>query len=123
MSVGLGLAFVSLTVTAVSEASDADAGVASGMVTTAQQVGGALGLAVLVSIATTRAANLQASGHSAAAAQLGGAHLAFAVGAALLAAGAVLAAVFIGSFKPTTLPAPTPITQAAYEDGTEALAS
>ena len=123
MSVGLGLAFVSLTVTAVSEASDADAGIASGMVTTAQQVGGALGLAVLVSIATTRAANLQASGHSAAAAQLGGAHLAFAVGAALLAAGAVLAAFFIGSFKPATLPTPTPITQAAYEDGTEALAS
>jgi hypothetical protein len=39
--------------------------------------------------------------------------------------GAVLAAALIGRFKPTTLPAPTPLTQAAYEDetGVEALAS
>jgi EmrB/QacA subfamily drug resistance transporter len=123
MSVGLGLAFVSLTVAAVSEANETDAGIASGIVTTAQQVGGALGLALLVSIATTRAANLRASGHSAAAAQLGGAHLAFAVGAGLLAVGAVLAAVLIGRFKPATMPAPTPITQPAYDLEPEALAS
>jgi EmrB/QacA subfamily drug resistance transporter len=116
MSVGLGLAFVSLTVAAVSEANDADAGIASGVVTTAQQVGGALGLAVLVSIATTRTASLRGSGHSLAAAQLGGSHLAFGVGAGLLAVGAVLAAALIGRFKPATLPAPTPLTQAAYED-------
>jgi EmrB/QacA subfamily drug resistance transporter len=120
MSVGLGLAFVSLTVAAVSEANDADAGIASGVVTTAQQVGGAFGLAVLVSIAATRTASLRGSGHSQAAAQLGGSHLAFGVGAGLLAAGAVLAAALIGRFKPATLPTPTPLTQAAYEDEVEA---
>jgi EmrB/QacA subfamily drug resistance transporter len=120
MSVGLGLAFVSLTVTAVSEANDADAGIASGLVTTAQQVGGALGLAVLVSIATTRTESLRNSGHPVDVAQLGGAHPAFGVGAALLAVGAVLAALLIGSFKPATLPAPTPLTQATYEDEVEA---
>jgi hypothetical protein len=125
MSVGLGLAFVTLTVTAVSEATDADAGLASGMVTTAQQVGGALGLAVLVSVATARASSLLGSGHTPAAAQLGGTHLAFGIGAGLLAVGAVLAAVLIGPFKPATLPAPTPLTQGAFEDELEpqALAS
>jgi EmrB/QacA subfamily drug resistance transporter len=123
MSVGLGLAFVTLTVTAVSEAHEGDAGLASGTVTTAQQVGGALGLAVLVSIATTRAAHLAASGHAPAAAQLGGTHLAFGVGAGLLGVGAVLAAALIGRFKPTALPAPTPVTQATSQDQPEALAA
>ncbi|MBO0714724.1 MAG: MFS transporter, partial [Acidimicrobiales bacterium] len=88
VSVGLGLAFVTLTVSAVSESSDADAGLASGMVTTAQQVGGALGLAVLVSVATGRASSLLGAGHPASVAQLGGSHLAFGVGAGLLAIGA-----------------------------------
>jgi MFS family permease len=116
IAVGLGLAFVSITVAAVSEAKDADAGLASGMVTTAQQVGGALGLAVLVSIATSRASSLVGSGHSPAAAQLAGSHLAFAVGAGLLAAGAVLAAALIGRLKPVTLPTPTPLTQIEVEE-------
>lgn len=82
------LGFVSITVAALSEANEADAGLASGMVTTAQQVGGALGLAVLVSIATTRASNLLSSGHPPAMAQLSRSHLAFAVGAGILAMGA-----------------------------------
>ena len=60
---------------AVSEANDSDAGLASGMVTTAQQVGGALGLAVLVSVATGRASSLVRSGHSPATAQLAGSFL------------------------------------------------
>jgi EmrB/QacA subfamily drug resistance transporter len=76
VAAGLGWCFVSLTVSAVSEAQEADAGLASGMVTTAQQVGGALGLAVLVSIATSRASSLIGSGRSPAAAQLAGSHLA-----------------------------------------------
>lgn len=55
---GFGLVYVAVTVAAVSDATEADAGLASGMVTTAQQVGGALGLAVLVSIATARASSM-----------------------------------------------------------------
>lgn len=120
---GLGLAFVSLTVAAVSEAKDADAGLASGMVTTAQQVGGALGLAVLVSIATSRATSLRQSGHLPAVAQLAGSHLAFGVGAVLLAVGAVLAATLIGRLKPSTMPVPAPITQAVDDEDLEALVS
>ena len=112
VSVGLGWCFVSLTVSAVSDAQQADAGLASGMVTTAQQVGGALGLAVLVSIAASRSSSLLGSGHAPAAAQLAGAHLAFWVGAGLLVAGALLAAVLIDRAKPSALPTPTPAIQA-----------
>jgi MFS family permease len=123
VAAGLGWCFVSLTVSAVSEASEADAGLASGMVTTAQQVGGALGLAVLVSIAASRASSLVGGGHSPAAAQLAGSHVAFGVGAGLLAAGAVLAALFIDRFKPGAIPEPTPISQAVSEGDLEPLAS
>jgi predicted MFS family arabinose efflux permease len=120
---GLGWCFVSLTVLAVSEAKEADAGLASGMVTTAQQVGGALGLAVLVSIATSRASGLAGSGHSPAAAQLAGSHLAFGVGAGLLAAGAVLAALLIDRFKPAASAEPTPVSRASNETELQPIAS
>ena len=62
---------------------------------TTQQVGGALGLAVLATLATTRTDALLADGESAAAALTGGYQLAFAVGAALLAGAIVLAAVVL----------------------------
>jgi predicted MFS family arabinose efflux permease len=123
ISIGLGLGFVSLTLLAVSDANEADAGLASGMVTTAQQVGGALGLAVLISVATARASSLLGGGHAPAVAQLAGSHLAFGVGAILLAIGAVLAAVLIGRAKPAAVPEPTPVSESAYEAEPELLAS
>ena len=122
LAVGAGLAFVSITVAAVSEANEADAGLASGMVTTAQQVGGALGLAVLVSIATTRASNLLSSGHSV---RHGPAQRkppgVRGRAAGILAIGAVMAAALIGRYKPTTLPARIPITQMNDEAEPETL--
>ena len=118
-SVGLGLCFVTITVAAVSEASDSDAGLASGVVTTAQQVGGALGLAVLVSIATARTSSLLASGHTPATAQLGGSHLAFGVGAGLLGIGALVASALIGRFEPEASPTPKPITPAEDQEEVE----
>jgi EmrB/QacA subfamily drug resistance transporter len=111
VALGAGLTFVALTVAAVSDATDSDAGLASGMVTTAQQVGGALGLAVLVSVAASATSSLVATGHPAAVAQLSGTHLAFAVGAGILAAGAMAAALLIDRFKPVSLPTPLPISQ------------
>jgi EmrB/QacA subfamily drug resistance transporter len=120
VAVGAGFAFVALTVAAVSEATESDAGLASGMVTTAQQVGGALGLAVLVSIAASRTSSLLTSGHPAAAAQLDGTHLAFGIGAGILITGAVLAALLIGRFKPASLPTPMPISTTEYDDELQA---
>ena len=51
MAVGLAATFVSLTVSAVEEISDAESGLASGLINTSQQIGGALGLAILTAVA------------------------------------------------------------------------
>ena len=76
---------------AMSGATPEDSGLASGLVNTTQQVGGALGLAVLATLATTRTGSLLAHGASNAAALTDGYHLAFTI-----AAGLVLAAIAIG---------------------------
>lgn len=88
LGTGFGLAFPALAAIAVGSAPPADAGVASGLFNTAQQVGGALGLAVLTRVATSSPA---ASGAQAVA-SLDGYHLAFGT-AAVLVAGALLLAV------------------------------
>ncbi len=62
-AVGLGFAFVPVTIAAVSGVRDSDAGLASGLINTSQQVGGALGLAVLATIANSRTADVMTSTH------------------------------------------------------------
>ena len=57
---GLGFSFVPVTIAAVSSVTDRDAGLASGLINTSQQIGGALGLAVLSTIATTRTSDVMA---------------------------------------------------------------
>ena len=74
----------------MSGATREDAGLASGLVNTTAQVGGALGLAVLATLSTTRSNNLIAEGQSTAAALTSGYHLAFLIGAILLAAAFVV---------------------------------
>jgi EmrB/QacA subfamily drug resistance transporter len=64
LSIGLGLAFVPLTLSATSGVSPADMGVASALLNTSQQVGGTLGLAVLVTVATTTTRHALRSGTS-----------------------------------------------------------
>jgi MFS family permease len=62
-ALGLGFAFVPVTIAAVSGISNADSGLASGLINTSQQVGGALGLAVLATIANTTTLDLVEASH------------------------------------------------------------
>ena len=96
-SIGMGLTFVPVTLIATTNVADEDAGLASGLFNTSQQVGGALGLAVLSTLAADKAASVLAEGGRAVAAQalVDGFNVAFAAGAALIAAGAVLLLVLV----------------------------
>jgi EmrB/QacA subfamily drug resistance transporter len=97
-AVGLGLAFVPVTIAAVSGTEPHEAGLASGLINTSQQVGGALGLAILATIANSRTQSLFHSGvHSSAVALTKGFDRAFLVGAGFAVAGAILAALLISS--------------------------
>ena len=95
LGLGAGTAFPALMNLAMSGATPQDAGLASGLVNTTAQVGGALGLAVLATLSTSRSDALRASGHPIASALTTGYHLAFWVAAALVgcALAVVLAAV------------------------------
>ena len=96
--VGFGLAFVPVTIAAVTGTRPHQAGLASGLINTSQQVGGALGLAILATIANRRTQSLLHAGvHSSAVALTKGYDRAFLVGAGLAVTGAILAAVLISS--------------------------
>jgi predicted MFS family arabinose efflux permease len=94
---GLGLAFVSMTVAAVSGVEPHEAGLASGLINTSQQIGGALGLAILATVANTRIDDLAASGTPQKIALTEGFQSAFLVGAGMAVAGAILAMVLVSS--------------------------
>jgi MFS family permease len=81
---GAGLGFPSLMTLAMSGATPQDSGLASGLVNTSVQVGGAIGLAVLATFASERASDLRADGESLASALNSGYHLAYLIGAALV---------------------------------------
>ena len=91
LGTGAGLAFPSLMTLAMSSATQEDSGLASGLVNTTLQVGGALGLAVIATLSTTRTENLLAGGDSQASALTGGFHLAFLIGAGLVLAALAVA--------------------------------
>ena len=100
-AVGLGLVFVPLTIAAVAGVSAQESGLASGLINTSQQVGGALGLAILATIAnsTTQDAMAAAGGDQSAlpAALTEGFQDAFTVGAGFAILGAILTVVLISS--------------------------
>ena len=91
IGIGAGLAFPALMTLAMSGATAEDAGLASGLVNTSQQMGGALGLALLVTLSTTRTDSRLADGASQASALTDGFQLAFAIAAGLVLVGVVLA--------------------------------
>jgi EmrB/QacA subfamily drug resistance transporter len=86
LGIGAGVCFPALMNVAMAGTHPSDAGLASGLVNTTAQVGGALGLAVLATLSNSRSQHLAAHGHSSAAALTGGYHLAFWIAAALAAA-------------------------------------
>ena len=92
LGVGGGLAFPSLMTIAMSSATPEDAGIASGLVNTTQQVGGALGLAVLATLSSThRAARCWPTATRSASSLTNGYHLAFTIGAVLIVVATALA--------------------------------
>jgi MFS family permease len=90
LGVGAGLAIPAVTTVMISDAAPADAGLASGLANTSQQVGGALGVAVLAALATARTDGATAAGEPLQEALTTGYHLAFATGAAAVALSALL---------------------------------
>jgi EmrB/QacA subfamily drug resistance transporter len=99
MSVGVGLTFVPITLLATGGVRADDAGLASGLFNTAQQVGGSLGLAILSTLAASQTARLLSGSHASLAsaaglaARVSGYHVAFLAAALMLAAGGIILAV------------------------------
>jgi hypothetical protein len=98
--VGLGFSFVPVSIAALSGVTNREAGLASGLITTSQQIGGGIGLAILTSVSTTRTNNLLSSGVAAPTALTDGFRLAFWVAAGLAAVAFVATAVLLRPGEP-----------------------
>jgi EmrB/QacA subfamily drug resistance transporter len=106
LGLGMGISFNPVLLAAMSEVQPSEAGLASGVANTSFMMGGALGLAVLASLADARTAGLTAAGVNRLAALTGGYHTAFVVGAVSAATAATLGALLL---RPGGAPPP-------YED-------
>ena len=103
LGLGAGMAFNPVLLAAMGDVEPAEAGLASGVVNTSFMMGGAVGLAVLASVAASRTTTLLDAGHSEVAALTGGYHVAFLLGAIFAAAAAVLGATLLR--EPAAVPA------------------
>ncbi len=108
LGLGCGMALNPVLLAAMGDVDPKDAGLASGVANTAFMMGGALGLAVLASLAAARTEGLTAGGAAALAALNGGYHVAFGFGAAFAAAAALLAFVLLRQRAPAAAPEPAP---------------
>ena len=126
LGTGIGVCFPALMTIAMSGATKSDAGLASGLVNTSAQVGGALGLAVLATLSASRSDHLIEQGKSTAVALTSGYHLAFWIAAALVVAAIAVALLVVqpeakaaerleaeGEAEPATEPAGA---EAAYSE-------
>ncbi|WUD86049.1 MFS transporter [Streptomyces sp. NBC_00503] len=99
LAAGFGLALPALTALGMSGADEQDAGLASGLFNTTQQIGMALGVAVLSTLAASRTDSLLSTGHSRAEALTSGYHLAFGIGAGLLVTALAVTTVLLRSTR------------------------
>jgi EmrB/QacA subfamily drug resistance transporter len=112
---GAGIAFNPVLLAAMSDVEPSESGLASGLVNTSFMMGGALGLAVLASIAASRSHSLRLGGAGELSALTGGYHLAFLVGAAFAAAAAVIGAALLREAGPMAAHEPAHGAAAATE--------
>ncbi len=113
LGLGIGNAFMPLLTVAMANVPAADAGLGSGITNVSQQISGALGLAVLSTLAANHTKTLLAQGDDRAGSLIGGYQLAFLIGAAAISAGIALAFALLRTRKPqpvTELAAETPAT-------------
>jgi EmrB/QacA subfamily drug resistance transporter len=115
IGLGIGTAFMPLLTIAMADVPAQDAGLGSGIVNVSQQVAGALGLAILGTIATSHTATLVGEHHALAGALVSGYHLAFTIGAAAVAVGIVVALLVLRA------PAPAVATAATTDSDREAV--
>jgi hypothetical protein len=99
LAIGMGLTFVPITLLATSGVGPEEAGTASGLFNTSQQVGGSFGLAILSTLAAHHTASILGSAHVSLqahqAAYVSGYHVAFGVAGGMLLAGALLLVVML----------------------------
>jgi EmrB/QacA subfamily drug resistance transporter len=113
LGLGAGMAFNPVLLAAMNDVAPSEAGLASGIVNTSFMMGGALGLAVLASLAASRTDTLLASGDGQLTALTGGYHLAFLVGAIFALSAAVLGTSLLRAEGPADEGAPIESDQAA----------
>ena len=111
MSIGMGLTFVPVTLIATTNIEPSDAGLASGLFNTSQQVGGALGLAALSTLAASRTRHLHSAAHETALVR--GYHAAFIVGGALMVVAAILIVLLIRRADVAQIHTDEPVTATA----------
>ena len=112
---GAGIAFNPVLLAAMSDVEPSESGLASGLVNTSFMMGGALGLAVLASIAASRSSSLRLDGAGELSALTGGYHLAFLVGAAFAAAAALIGGTLLREAEPMAAHEPAHGAAAATE--------
>ena len=112
VGVGIPFAFIPVTIAALAGVTHEKAGLASGLINTSQQVGGAIGTAVLSTVAFTHAKTLATHGDSAAVATTGGFVWAFWVAAGIWGAGLLVSIVFVRREEVAQAGAELPVSQA-----------
>jgi EmrB/QacA subfamily drug resistance transporter len=115
IGVGLGFSFVPISIAALAGVRDSEAGLASGLINTSQQIGGALGIAALSTIATSTTSDAIASGTAQAVALVDGFTAAFLAGTAIAAVGIVAALVLVRRDELEVAPERAPEAEPAFE--------